>query len=115
MVIAAGCSSVAIAKSIGIRLPLYPMLGYSITCDVASTEPAVELPQGLLILEPLHLYVIRMDAARVRFASIAQFSGWNEQLFDPAAIMALRSRITTLFPQLAPRPRLRCRRGCESS
>jgi len=90
VVIAAGCQSVHIAKSLGIGLPLYPMLGYSLTMDVKGL-PADGLPRGLLILEPLHLYVIRMDAGRVRFASIAQFAGWNEQLFDPAPIEALNA------------------------
>ena len=83
VVLAAGCRTTQLARTAGIDVPLYPMKGYSITVDVPLGLEADLVPRGLIILEPMHTYVIRMAPNRVRFASIAELNGWDEAIKNP--------------------------------
>merc|ERR1712194_99054 len=77
------------------------MKGYSITVDVSESGLTEDqLPQGLLILEPIHLYIIRIDRNRIRFASIAELNGWKDQTENPECVELLRDNASKWFPQL---------------
>ena len=102
VVVCLGAQSDMLTKTVGVRLPIYPMKGYSLTVnveDLARTSPEL-LPQGLVILEPLHTYVIRMDRNRVRFASIAEFAGWDERRVSAPCVRTLQARAAAWFPLL---------------
>lgn len=83
-VLAAATASVPLAASAGVYLPLYPVKGYSLT--VPAPEEAV--PQRPLItVEPLQYYITTYGAGedrRVRFASIAEFGGWDVGKVSPS-------------------------------
>lgn len=73
-------------------VPIYPVKGYSLTYDVGSGgEGALAAPDGLLIIEPSQMYVSRLGH-RLRFTSIAEFSGWDEDVPADDCVRVLRHR-----------------------
>eukprot|EP00658_Telonema_sp_P-2_P003018 TRINITY_DN11111_c0_g1_i1.p1 TRINITY_DN11111_c0_g1~~TRINITY_DN11111_c0_g1_i1.p1 ORF type:complete len:519 (-),score=91.52 TRINITY_DN11111_c0_g1_i1:361-1917(-) len=101
VVLCAGCQTTAIAASVQVDIPLYPVKGYSLTVDLSQSDTSPEeQPQGLLILEPVHLYTVRMQGNKLRFASIAEWAGWNEQDPNEQSVENLRRIASEWFPQL---------------
>jgi D-amino-acid dehydrogenase len=96
MVVAAGCTSAALLKPLGIQIHLWPVKGYSATVGIVAGEAA---PRSALMDEMYQVTVSRLGM-RLRVAGIAELSGHSLQLRD----QALRTLIKVArdwFPQAA--------------
>jgi D-amino-acid dehydrogenase len=92
-VLAAGSYSAPLARPLGVRLPVYPVKGYSAT--FAITDPAAA-PLSTLTDERYKVAITRLGD-RVRAAGIAEVSGYDLTL-PPARLRALDDVVGDLFP-----------------
>lgn len=95
-VLAAGSYSPALAKPLGLRLPIYPVKGYSLTAPVTSPELAPETP----IIDADRKIVAATLGDRLRVAGFAEFAGYDTRT-DARRTGALRRGLEDLFPDLA--------------
>lgn len=93
-VLAMGCDSPFPAKRIGVRLPIYPVKGYSITVPVREDPAAPRI--GGVDEDKLVAYSRLGD--RLRFAATAEFSGYDRSHW-PQDFEALLGTAKELFPQ----------------
>lgn len=96
VVVANGSQAPKLLSPLGCYLPIYPVKGYSLTYDVGDMPPD-EAPSNLLIVEPAQMYVSRFGS-RLRFTSIAEFAGWDEDAIADDCVRVLRHRAEALFP-----------------
>ncbi len=96
VVIALGTWTPALARSVGARLPIYPVKGYSATIDVNGWNGAPRLP---VLHDTLKVATSPMGQ-RLRAAGTAEFAGYDSKLNPVRAQAVLRAAIT-LFPGLA--------------
>jgi D-amino-acid dehydrogenase len=96
-VMALGCASVALARSVGVRLPVYPIKGYSITLDVAD---AAQHAPTVSITDIARKVVYARLGQRLRVAGMAELVGHNLTV-SPVAINSLQRSAADLFPPLA--------------
>lgn len=96
VVIAAGLGSVGLAASAGLRLPIYPVKGYSLTAPVGPGHfaPAVSVTD----FERKVLYARIGDDLRV--AAMADLVG-NDEGIDPKRIAALQRIVRATLPRAA--------------
>jgi D-amino-acid dehydrogenase len=95
VILAAAAHSVALARSVGLDLPLRPVKGYSLTLPqrpngprIAATDPA------------LHMAVVPVGDDRVRVAGTAEFCGFDLSV-APLRVANLRGLLQRLFPAYA--------------
>lgn len=89
--------SPALLRPLGLRLPVYPIKGYSITLPVA--DPA-RAPVSTLLDESYKVAITRLGA-RIRVGGIAEISGFDRSLPSRRRATLLRS-LNDLFPGAAP-------------
>jgi D-amino-acid dehydrogenase len=75
-VLALGSYSPLLARSIGLRLPVYPVKGYSITLPIIDESRA---PVSTLMDESFKIAITRLGD-RIRVGGMAEISGYNERL-----------------------------------
>ena len=93
-VVALGSYSPLLLAPLGIRIPVYPLKGYSITLE--TTEgPTVSLTD-----EAAKIVVSRLGN-RLRAAGTAELTGYDTSV-NPARCDAILRRIRTLFPRVVP-------------
>jgi D-amino-acid dehydrogenase len=97
VVLAAAWWSVALAAPLGLRLPIRPVKGYSITWALPAEGPQPRTP---LIDSDWHIAVVPVVGGRLRVAGTAEFCGEDRRL-DPARIGNLSGQVQAVFPQLA--------------
>lgn len=97
-VLAAGTGSVALAQHWGVRLPIYPLKGYSITLPLAANQLA-HAPR-VNITDLSRKVVFARLGNRLRVAGMAELVGENREI-DPARIASLQNAAQQLFPGLA--------------
>ena len=95
-VMALGCDSAIIGRTIGLRLPIYPVKGYSVTVpmresNVAPTMAGVD-DDNLIAYCPI--------GRRLRLTSTAEFSGYDCS-FRPRDFRAMLRLGRQLFPSVA--------------
>jgi D-amino-acid dehydrogenase len=95
-VLALGSYSPLFLKPLGIRLPVYPAKGYSVT---------LALPDGVAaptvsLTDDGHKIVISRLGQTLRVAGTAEFNGYDTAI-NPVRCAALRLRIGEVFPALA--------------
>lgn len=73
VVLAAGVESAQLLKPFGIRIPLYPVKGYSATASIKDPDTA---PRGALMDEAYQVAITRMGS-RIRIAGIAELGARN--------------------------------------
>lgn len=95
-VLACGSYSPLLLKPMGIRLPVYPVKGYSLTVPISNSAAA---PQGTLTDETYKLVVTRMGE-RLRAAGTAELSGYDLTL-RPGPVATLRHVLQDLFATAA--------------
>jgi D-amino-acid dehydrogenase len=95
-VVAMGSYSPALLRPLGLRLPVYPVKGYSITAPIA--DPA-RAPESTLLDESYKIAITRLGA-RVRVGGMAELSGFNAEL-DPRRRRTLEHSLQSLFPGAA--------------
>lgn len=92
-VLAAGVESARLLKPLGIRLPVYPLKGYSLTVPITNPDAA---PLGSLTDETYKVVITRLGDS-LRAAGTAELTGYNRSL--PAArLETIAHVIRTLFP-----------------
>lgn len=94
-VVAAGCASPALVAPLKLRLPMYPVKGYSLTL-AAPAGPRLGVPlvdfERKIVVTPL--------GARLRIAGTAEFSGFDLTP-NPRRIAGILSHARELLPALA--------------
>ncbi|KRH99955.1 D-amino acid dehydrogenase [Curvibacter sp. PAE-UM] len=92
-VLALGCYSPLLVAPLGLRLPVYPAKGYSVTLPVADAAQAFEVS---MIDEEYKLVYSRLGE-QLRIAGTAEFNGYERQL-NPRRCRAIVQRFEQLFP-----------------
>lgn len=92
-VVAAGSHTPLTLKSLGLRVPIYPAKGYSVTIPVA--EPAAA-PEVSIIDDEVKMVYSRLGD-RLRAAGTAEFIGYDETI-TPARAQFLLDKALRLFP-----------------
>lgn len=99
VVLAAGPQSTALARPLGLRLPVRPAKGYSLTYTLAADSPAPRVP---VVDRGLHVAVTPLGAgpgARLRVAGTAEFCGDDLRL-APGRAAHLAGLAARLYPQV---------------
>jgi D-amino-acid dehydrogenase len=99
-VLALGSDSAALALSVGLRLPVYPIKGYSITLDLAQAASAAPRTN---ITDIARKVVFAPLGQRLRVAGMAELVG-HDRSINPQAIDSLQRSTQALFPQLGQCP-----------
>ncbi len=92
-VVAMGSYSPLLARRLGIRLPVYPVKGYSLTLSVSDDAGA---PQSTVMDETFKVAVTRLGD-RVRVGGTAELAGYNLKLRESRR-QTLNHVVTDLFP-----------------
>lgn len=97
-VVAAGSASARLVKPLGLRLPVYPLKGYSITLPVTGPAPAVSVTdfKRKVVYAPLE----GERGRTLRVAGMADIAGWS-QVPDPERLRQLVSEARAAFPDAA--------------
>jgi D-amino-acid dehydrogenase len=96
VVIATGASSVPLLRTLGIRVPLYPLKGYSLTVplDAGAVAPRISVTD----YERKIVYARLGD--RLRIAGMADITGRRADV-DPQRVATLRTEAKAMFPDAA--------------
>jgi D-amino-acid dehydrogenase len=92
VVLAAASHSNALAQPLGLKLPLRPVKGYSLTLPQKPDGPRIACIDGAL-----HTAVVPVGDNQLRVAGTAEFCGFDLSL-NPARIANLRRLLRQLFP-----------------
>lgn len=96
-VLALGSESPRLARSVGLRLPVYPIKGYSMTLDIGRV-PAHAAPH-LNVTDIASKVVFARIGSRLRVAGMAELVG-HDRVLRPQAIDSLQRSTRALFPAL---------------
>jgi D-amino-acid dehydrogenase len=96
-VVAMGSYSAPLLRSVGIRIPVYPLKGYSITLPLGPVEETTAPTVSLT--DEAHKIVISRLGARLRAAGTAELDGYDTSLNEVRCAAIVR-RVRRLFPQL---------------
>ncbi len=92
-VLALGCDSPFIGRSIGLNIPLYPVKGYSVTLPIAGRNGAPKIggvdEDNLVAYAPM--------GNRLRITATAEFSGYD-RTHKPSDYLAMLAAAKDLFP-----------------
>jgi D-amino-acid dehydrogenase len=94
VVVALGSYSPFLLKPLGIRIPVYPVKGYSITVPIAEEAAA---PESTVMDETYKIAITRLGS-RIRVGGTAEIAGFDLSL-RPARRAPLEHSLTDLFPQ----------------
>lgn len=97
VVLAAAWWSVALAAPLGLKLPVGPAKGYSITLPLAAGGPQPRTP---IVDNDLHIAVVPVVGDRLRVAGTAEFCGEDRRI-DPGRIDNLKQLLLQVYPDLA--------------
>jgi D-amino-acid dehydrogenase len=92
-VLSLGAASAVLARPLGLRLPLYPLKGYSITADIAREAAAPRVS----ITDAAHKVVFARIGTQLRVAGMAELVG-DDASIPPQRIASLRQATEALFP-----------------
>jgi D-amino-acid dehydrogenase len=92
-VVALGSFSTALLRRIGIKAPVYPVKGYSLTIDIEGWNDAPNVP---LLDDGKKMGIVRLGD-RLRLAGTAEFTGFDAGL-NPARGANLINGLADLFP-----------------
>lgn len=92
-VLALGCDSARLARPLGLRLPIQPAKGYSLTLPVRDPQRAYEVS----LTDDEHRLVFSRLGERLRIAGMAELGSVDRHI-DPARSQLLLARTQALFP-----------------
>ncbi|TCR87925.1 D-amino-acid dehydrogenase [Rhizobium sp. BK376] len=93
IVVALGSFSPLLLKPLGIKLPVYPVKGYSLTIPIADASRA---PESTIMDETYKIAITRLGD-RIRVGGMAEISGYTNDLGE-ARRRTLEHSVTDLFP-----------------
>ncbi|MDN3610790.1 D-amino acid dehydrogenase [Vibrio ostreicida] len=93
-VVAMGCYSKSLLNTIGIKVPLYPVKGYSLTLPIVNEASA---PRSTIMDEKYKVAVTRFDQ-RIRVAGTAELSGFDTTLPNKR-LSTLNHVVSQMFPE----------------
>ncbi|ESY64050.1 MULTISPECIES: D-amino acid dehydrogenase [Mesorhizobium] len=93
VVVALGSHSPLLLNTLGIRLPVYPVKGYSLTIPI---DNAARAPESTVMDETYKIAITRLGD-RIRVGGMAEISGYTNDL-GPARRRTLEHSVTDLFP-----------------
>ncbi len=94
VVLALGSYSPQLLRPLGIRLPVYPVKGYSITVPITDAAAAPEST----IMDETHKVAVTRLGDRIRVGGTAELAGFSTQLREPRR-RTLEHVVSDLFPQ----------------
>jgi D-amino-acid dehydrogenase len=97
-VMAMGSDSAALAKKVGVRLPVYPVKGYSITLDIANDN--AHCAPYINVTDISRKVVFARIGNRLRVAGMAELIGYDRSI-DPKSIASLRRSTQAVLPKFA--------------
>jgi D-amino-acid dehydrogenase len=100
VVLAAAWWSVALTRPLGLRLPIRPVKGYSITLPLPEQAEGGTVPRAPVIDSDLHVAIVPLPDARLRVAGTAEFCGEDREV-NPARIANLLQLVRAVYPHLA--------------
>ncbi len=95
-VLSLGSYSPHFARDLGLRLPVYPAKGYSITVDIEKPAAAPTIS----ITDETKFMVFSRLGNKMRVAGTAELAGWNAAL-DPSRVEPLLRNAKDLFPAVS--------------
>ncbi len=93
VVVALGSFSPLLVRPHGIRLPVYPVKGYSLTIPITDASRA---PESTVMDETFKIAITRLGD-RIRVGGMAEISGYSNDLGEPRRL-TLQHSVTDLFP-----------------
>ena len=96
VVLALGTASPALARPLGVRLPIYPVKGYSVTLSTAGWNGAPRVP---IVDDGRKMGIVRLGD-RLRLAGTAEFTGHDTRLSERRCAN-LTDNLRELFPSFA--------------
>ena len=96
-VVALGSYSPLLLRGLGLKIPVYPLKGYSITLPLDAAEP-MTAPE-VSLTDEAHKIVISRLGNRLRAAGTAELTGYDASV-NPVRCNAIVRRIRQLFPGL---------------
>jgi D-amino-acid dehydrogenase len=97
IVLAAGMATPALARQLGVSLPIKPAKGYSLTI---TAPDGLDLPCVSVVDDAMHAAVVRFGRD-IRVVGTAEFAGEDRSL-DPRRVNNLARLLARLYPDLAP-------------
>jgi D-amino-acid dehydrogenase len=98
-VLAAGIHAPALAAGVGLKLPIQPVKGYSITVPMTGSGVMPHMP---VVDDERHVAMTPMDGL-LRVAGTAEFAGFDLSV-TPARIENLKQVVGEVFPRYVPGP-----------
>ena len=95
VIVCAGSWSPILLKELGIKIPVKPVKGYSLTYNTAGLN---NTPNLSVIDESIHI-AITPYKNRIRVAGTAEFVGFNDEV-HPKRITYLNSKLNEVYPSL---------------
>ena len=96
-VVALGSYSPLVLKPIGVRIPVYPLKGYSITLKLGPEHD--DVAPSMSLTDEAHKIVISRLGNRLRAAGTAELTGYDTAVSRPRCA-AIANRVHELFPGL---------------
>jgi D-amino-acid dehydrogenase len=96
-VVCLGSYSPLMLRRLGIRIPVYPLKGYSITLPLGPAEAAAA--PSVSLTDEAHKIVVSRLGNRLRAAGTAELTGYDTEL-NGVRCAAITRRIRSLFPAL---------------
>ena len=94
--LALGSYSPLLLRPLGLKVPVYPVKGYSLTVPVADAGAMGQAPEST-VMDETHKVAVTRLGDRIRVGGTAELSGYNNALHD-ARRRTLEHVVTDLFP-----------------
>jgi D-amino-acid dehydrogenase len=94
VLVALGSHATAMLAPVGVRIPVYPVKGYSITVPITDANGAPEST----VMDETHKVAVTRLGDRIRVGGTAELAGFDTQLHEPRR-RTLEHVVTDLFPQ----------------
>jgi D-amino-acid dehydrogenase len=98
-VVALGSYSPLVCAPLGVRMPVYPLKGYSVTIPLTAEQ--ADAAPGVSLTDEARKIVITRLGDRLRGAGTAELGGYDTEV-NTVRCAAIFDRLRTLFPSIVP-------------